>query len=145
MAEFETLSMLWAEGLPVPYPVSLDGRELLMQLVGRDGVAAPRLAQARPDRTLLPILFDQVREVMLQLARLGWAHGDLSAYNLLLDGERLVFIDWPQVVDVIGNPRGFDYLDRDARTVSSWFTRRGYAVDDGALLADLVAAATARW
>ncbi len=145
VAEFETLSRLWSQGLPVPYPVSLDGRELLMQLVGRDGAAAPRLAQARPPISLLPLLFEQLREVMVRLAELGWTHGDLSPYNVLLDGERLVLIDWPQVVDVIGNPHGFEYLERDAANVAGWFTRRGYAVDPGELFGDLVAAATSSW
>ncbi len=145
VAEFETLSRLWTEGLPVPYPVSLDGRELLMQLVGRDGQAAPRLAQARPPVRLLPSLFEQLREVMLRLAELGWTHGDLSPYNVLLDGEALVLIDWPQIVDIIGNPHGFEYLERDVANVAGWFTRRGYAVDAGALFGDLVAAATSRW
>jgi RIO kinase 1 len=142
-AEFESLSMLWTEGLPVPYPVSLDSRELLMQFVGSDGVAAPRLAQARPRRATLPDLFEQLRQAMLRLAALGWAHGDLSPYNVLLDGHRLVLIDWPQIVDVIGNPHGFEFLERDARTMAEWFTRRGYAVDPGELFGDLVAAATA--
>jgi RIO kinase 1 len=144
-AEFHTLGMLWSEGLPVPYPVSLDDQELLMQFVGTDGSAAPRLAQARPAPDRLPDLFEQLRDALERLARLGWAHGDLSPYNVLLDGERLVLIDWPQVVDVIGNPNGFEYLERDVRNMADWFTRRGYAVDADVLFGDLVAAATSRW
>ena len=46
-------------------------------------------------------------------------------------GERLVLIDWPQIVDVIGNPSGMDFLARDATTMARWFTAKGYAVDDG--------------
>ena len=43
------------------------------------------------------------------MARRGWAHGDLSAYNVLVEpadaaaqyaAGRLVLIDLPQVVDV---------------------------------------------
>jgi len=34
-------------------------------------------------------------------------------------------IDLPQVVDVIANPRGADFLDRDAANVARWFTARG--------------------
>ena len=49
----------------------------------------------------------------------GWAHGDLSPYNVLLHDERLVFIDWPQIVDIIGNPRGFEFLERDVRTCAA--------------------------
>ncbi len=145
-AEFATLARLWTLGLPVPYPVQLDDRELLMELVlAPDGQPAPRLAQARPDQRLLPDLFEQLRHVMEQLADLGWAHGDLSAYNVLLAGDRLVVIDWPQIVDVVGNPNGMAYLERDARTVAEWFTRRGYAVDADELVGDLVAVASGRW
>jgi RIO kinase 1 len=144
-AEFDALGTLWELGLPVPYPVQLSDREMLMELIGSDGVAAPRLAQTRPPRDLLGELFEQVRSAMTTLARRGWAHGDLSPYNVLLDGERLVIIDWPQIVDVIGNPRGFEFLGRDVATMCRWFTARGLPVDEGELLGDLVAEATARW
>jgi RIO kinase 1 len=36
-------------------------------------------------------------------------------------------IDLPQVVDVIANPQGAAYLDRDAANVAAWFTARGLA------------------
>jgi RIO kinase 1 len=116
-----------------------------MEFVGADGQAAPRLAQTRPERALLPELFEQVRETMARLALHGWAHGDLSPYNVLLDGERLVFIDWPQIVDVIGNPHGPEFLERDAHNMCDWFVRRGHPVDEGELFGDLMAAATSRW
>ncbi|MEO7448101.1 MAG: RIO1 family regulatory kinase/ATPase [Humibacillus sp.] len=149
-AEFETLVRLWYEGLPVPYPVQMAEDEMLMEFIAAPGGgAAPRLAQTRPAPDVLPLLFEQLREAMLHLAELGWAHGDLSPYNVLLEGEadasRLVIIDWPQVVDVIGNPHGPEFLERDAHAMATWFTRRGYAVDGGLLFGDLMAAATSRW
>jgi RIO kinase 1 len=149
-AEFETLVRLWEEGLPVPYPVQMSDDEMLMEFIGTpDGSAAPRLSQTRPEPDVLPLLFEQLRAAMVQLAELGWAHGDLSPYNVLLEGEgeasRLVIIDWPQIVDVIGNPHGPEFLERDAHNMAQWFTRRGYAVDDGLLFGDLMAAATSRW
>ena len=58
-------------------------------------------------------------------ARDGLAHGDLSAYNLLVHDGRLVLIDLPQVVDVIANPRGAFYLTRDAENVGRWFAAHG--------------------
>jgi RIO kinase 1 len=145
-AEFQTLVTLWGKGLPVPYPVQHSDDEMLMELIGTsDGEAAPRLAQTRPDPAVLPDLFDQLREAMIRLAELGWAHGDLSPDNVLLDGDRLVIIDWPQVVDVIGNPHGPEFLERDTRNLCDWFTRRGLEVDHGILFGDLMAAATSRW
>lgn len=148
-AEFDALGRLWELGLPVPYPVQLDEAEMLMSFIGDldagAPTAAPRLVSTRPDRDLLEDLFDQLRTLMLTLALHGWTHGDLSPYNVLLHHDRLVVIDWPQVVDVIGNPQGFEFLERDASTMASWFRRRGLDVDTGQLVADLVAEATARF
>jgi RIO kinase 1 len=142
-AEFAALTELHGLGLPVPYPVQLDGTEMLMEFIGTpDGVAAPRLAQTRPGPALLADLFEQLRDALLVLAARGWAHGDLSAYNVLLDDERLVLIDWPQIVDVIGNPQGFEFLHRDCVTIGRWFVSRGLDVDAELLFGDLVGAAT---
>lgn len=145
MAEFEALKHLWALGLPVPYPVQLDGTEMLMEFIGANGVAAPRLAAARLEPPDLPGLFDQVRDAMTRLALHGWAHGDLSAYNILVHEGRAVIIDWPQIVDIIGNPQGFDFLRRDVHNVVSWFAGKGHLTDEEAFFGDLVAAATSRW
>ena len=145
LAEFEALGALLELGLPVPYPVQLDDREMLMEFIGSGGEAAPRLAQTRPDRDLLADLFEQLRTAMLRLAQRGWTHGDLSPYNVLLEGERLVIIDWPQIVDIIGNPRGFEFLERDVANMCRRFTSKGLDADEGELLGDLVAEATSRW
>ncbi|MEO7069501.1 MAG: RIO1 family regulatory kinase/ATPase [Nostocoides sp.] len=142
-AEFGALGRLWELDLPVPYPVQLSDTEMLMEFIGdvETGVAAPRLAQARPDEDLLGDLWQQVLVTLEALAEHGWAHGDLSAFNLLLDGERLVVIDWPQIVDVIANPRGFEYLERDVRNVVTWFSGRGLAIDEAEVFGDLAALA----
>jgi RIO kinase 1 len=145
-AEFEALGTLWQLGMPVPYPVQFNGIELLMEFIGSpEGEAAPRLAQARPAPALLADLFEQLRAAMLELALHGWTHGDLSPYNVLLHENRLVLIDWPQIVDIIGNPHGPEFLERDARNMCDWFTRVGLEVDHGELFGDLMAAATSRW
>ena len=145
VAEFQALGQLWSLDLPVPYPVQLDDRELLMEFIGTGTEAAPRLARARPARDLLADLFQQLRETMTTLALHGWTHGDLSPYNLLLHGERLVIIDWPQIVDIIGNPSGQEFLHRDCRNVCAWFTSRGLEVDADELFGDLMAVAVSRW
>jgi RIO kinase 1 len=145
MAEFEALGALWGMGLPVPYPVQLNDREMLMEFIGTDGEAAPRLVQTRPGPELLADLFEQLRRSMLVLAQRGWTHGDLSPYNVLLHGEQLVIIDWPQIVDIIGNPKGFEFLERDVVNMCRWFVSKGLPVDEGELLGDLIAEATSRW
>ncbi len=140
-AEWESLRRLWSAGVPVPYPVQIDGTELLMELILVDGEAAPRLAQTRPRRELVAPYFDQLREAMAELARHGLAHGDLSAYNILAAGDRLVIIDLPQAVDIVGNPAGMDFLMRDCHNVCSWFNARGLEVDEHDLFGELLASA----
>ena len=125
-AEFTALARLYAAGVPVPYPVQVLDTELLLEFIGTpDGVAAPRLAETRPGPAELAGLWNQLVRALVDLARDGLAHGDLSAYNLLVHDGRLVMIDLPQVVDVIANPRGAFYLTRDAENVGRWFTARG--------------------
>ena len=135
-AEWEALKRFWSAGVPVPYPVQVEGTELLMELVTVDGQPAPRLSATRPDRALLESWFDQLRDAVLALARDGVAHGDLSPYNVLAAGERIVIIDLPQVVDVVANPAGPDFLLRDCHNICAWFERRGLEVDEHELFAD---------
>ncbi|GAB3581725.1 RIO kinase 1 [Amycolatopsis endophytica] len=138
VAEFAALSRLWTIGVPVPYPVQRDGTELLLEFVGDpDGTAAPRLAQLRPGPAELEDLWFQTLGALDVLASEGLAHGDLSAYNLLVHDGRIVLIDLPQVVDVVANPSGTEYLTRDVRNIAAWFTARGLQVEAADLAIDL--------
>ncbi len=125
-AEFAVLSRLWSSGVAVPYPVQLAGTELLMEFIGDgDGTAAPRLAQFRPNAAEAGGLYEQCRAALILLAAAGYTHGDLSPYNVLVHDGRLVLIDLPQAVDLVGNPQGFAYLARDCENICSWFAARG--------------------
>ncbi|MCX4745752.1 RIO-like kinase [Kitasatospora sp. NBC_01287] len=125
-AEFTALCRLWSAGVAVPYPVQILGTEILMEFIGdASGTAAPRLAQLRAEESDLEDLWAQLGASLSVLARGGYAHGDLSAYNILVHQGRLVVIDVPQIVDVIANPRGRSFLERDVRNVGAWFTARG--------------------
>jgi RIO kinase 1 len=140
-AEFAALARLSVAGVPVPYPVQILGTEVLLEFIGdADGTAAPRLAETRPGPAELAGLWDQLVRALVDLARDGLAHGDLSAFNVLVHDGRLVMIDLPQVVDVIANPRGAFFLTRDAENIGRWFGQHGLAgvrpepADLGALL-----------
>ncbi|MFF4594014.1 serine protein kinase RIO [Amycolatopsis sp. NPDC001319] len=126
VAEFAALSRLWTIGAPVPYPVQRHGTELLLEFLGEpDGTAAPRLAQLRPEPDELTELWDQAVAALELLATQGLGHGDLSAYNLLVHEGHLMVIDLPQVVDLVANPRGREFLERDVRNLAGWFQARG--------------------
>ncbi len=125
-AELGALSQLYEAGVPVPYPVQVTGTELLLEFIGEpDGTAAPRLAEIRPRGAELASIWDQLVGALSVMANLGLAHGDLSAYNVLVHHGRAVLIDLPQVIDVIAHPRGPEFLDRDAANIARWFAARG--------------------
>jgi RIO kinase 1 len=139
-AEFSALVQLHNAGVPVPYPVQIVGTEVLLEFIGdADGTGAPRLAETRPEPDELASLWSQLVEAMATLAGAGFAHGDLSPYNLLVHHGRLVMIDLPQVVDVISHPDGRGFLDRDAKNVATWFARAGHPGTDPEVLARLLA------
>jgi RIO kinase 1 len=150
-AEFGALGRLWEIGretglVRVPYPVQLSGTELMLEFIGdwETGEAAPRLAQVRADPGLLADLWRQMTDALSVLSRAQVAHGDLSPYNTLVHEGRLVLIDLPQIVDVIGNPHGADFIARDVRNVSAWFAARGVQVDVDDLLDRLLTEAGLR-
>jgi len=126
VAEFTALSRLWSLGAAVPYPAQRVGTELLLEFIGSpDGRPAPRLAQVYPDSAQLRSLWHQLLDTLLLLAENGLTHGDLSPYNMLVHEERLVLIDLPQVVDLVANPRGREFLERDVYHACRWFAARG--------------------
>ncbi|MFJ4223216.1 serine protein kinase RIO [Microbacterium sp. NPDC089695] len=141
IAEFDALCRMHELGAPVPYPVQVNGTEILMEFLGdAAGTAAPRLAQVRASREELAGYHVQIAEIMRIFAAAGFAHGDLSAYNLLIHEGRVRVIDLPQIVDIIANPQGLDLLHRDCVNVCEWFARRRVECDAEDLFAELLAA-----
>ncbi|WP_091448809.1 serine protein kinase RIO [Actinokineospora iranica] len=145
VAEFAALSRLWTIGAPVPYPVQRDGTELLLEfLCDAERHGAPRLAQVRPEPDELRELWEQLVAALELFAIEGLTHGDLSAYNTLVHDGHLMLIDLPQVVDLIANPAGREFLARDVANIAGWFRARGLpedVADPGALTAHLLTTA----
>jgi RIO kinase 1 len=139
--ELETLVTAYDAGVTVPYPVEFTGDGLLMQMLGDDGVAAPRLVGARLDDGDLKRAWDQFVEDIVRLTQAGVVHADLSPYNVLWWHDRLWFIDFPQAVDLVGNPHGFDLLHHDVTTMCTWFARQGLTCDGEELFAELLTSA----
>lgn len=139
--ELESLTRAHEAGVTVPYPVEFSGDGMLMQFVGDGEEAAPRLVNARlpPDRAAAA--YAQVIADLAALTRAGLVHADLSPYNLLWWRDRVWMIDFPQAVDLVLNPHGFDLLHHDVTTVCAWFARQGVACDGEAVFAGLLAEA----
>jgi RIO kinase 1 len=137
--ECDALVAAHAAGVTVPYPVEFTGDGTLMQFLGDDGVAAPRLVAARLTSAEVALAYAQVLDDLAALARAGLAHADLSPYNLLWWRGRAWVIDFPQAVDLVVNPNGLDLLHRDVVTMCTWFARRGITCDAEAVFAEVLA------
>ena len=124
--ELDTLQRRHDAGVTVPYPVEFTGDGLLMQLIGDDGVrrAPPgERAPRRPTSCAAPT--SSSSRSSRALTRAGLVHADLSPYNVLWWRDRLWLIDFPQAVDLLKNPHGFDLLHHDVMTMCTWFARQG--------------------
>lgn len=123
-AEVDALFLLAAAGVRVPKPLNFIDGVLLMELVvDADGNPAPRL-----NDLVLPA--DLAREyhrfVIGQVVRMlcaGLVHGDLSEFNVLVDGEGPVIIDLPQAVHAADSNNTFDLLARDIDNMAAYFGR----------------------
>lgn len=49
-----------------------------------------------------------------------------------------MIIDVPQMIDIVSNPNGMDFLARDCRNVCTWFVARGLEIDAEEVLAELI-------
>ena len=123
-AEVDALYCLAAAGVRVPRPYGFVDGVLFMELVTDvAGNAAPRLNE-------LTLTGDEAREyharVIAEIVRMlcaGLVHGDLSPFNVLVDGEGPVIIDLPQAVNASANNSAGMMLERDVDNMAIYFGR----------------------
>ncbi len=126
--EFDVLAAWWDVGVPVPYPVSTDrSSSVLLEYLGDDGGAAPRLAQAGLTPSAIDDAWQQLLPALALVVEAGWVHADLSAYNLLWWKDQVWLIDVPQAVELHRATNGYDLLHRDVVNICKWFASKGVA------------------
>eukprot|EP00882_Tetradesmus_deserticola_P022535 GHRQ01024452.1.p1 GENE.GHRQ01024452.1~~GHRQ01024452.1.p1 ORF type:complete len:332 (+),score=177.59 GHRQ01024452.1:83-997(+) len=126
--EMRNLARLGAAGIPAPAPLLLRLHVLVMEFVGDDGVAAPRLKDANLPLAKLCSAYQQMVCIVRQLYQTcRLVHADLSEYNILVHKDQLVIIDVSQAVD-LDHPKALDFLREDCAHVNDFFRRGGVAV-----------------
>lgn len=121
-AEVNALYRLAAAEVRVPKPYGCFDGVLLMELVtDEDGDVAPRLN----DITLTPELAREGHGLMMgyvvRMLCAGLVHGDLSEFNVLMDGSGPVIIDLPQAVDAAGNNHAPTLFMRDVNNMTRYY------------------------
>jgi RIO kinase 1 len=123
-AEVDALYRLAAAGVRVPKPYICFEGVLLMDLVtDESGNAAPRLNDVELSEHQALNYHDQLlRQVVLMLCA-GVIHGDLSEFNILVDGDGPVIIDLPQAIDAASNTEAAVLLERDVNNLATYFSQ----------------------
>jgi RIO kinase 1 len=125
--ELRNLKRMRKHGLRVPEPLDSLKNVLVMEYIGDETGASPRLKD---------LTIDEPFEVFLELLEfvaINWqtcelVHADFSEYNILwLDGE-------PWVIDVgqsvtRQHPSSEEFLVRDVTRLVGWINRQGHSVD----------------
>ncbi|KAK2443850.1 serine/threonine-protein kinase rio1 [Trifolium repens] len=126
--EMRNLLRVKAEGIMCPTPYLLKEHVLVMEFIGKDGCAAPRLKDANLSLDMLRKGYVEIivaMRTLYQNCRL--VHGDLSEYNILYYAGHLYIIDVSQAVDP-DHPRALKFLIEDCIHVSDFFKRHGVGV-----------------
>lgn len=101
---------------------------LVMEFIGKEGYAAPRLKDAN-------LSIEQLRECYLECVismrtlyhHCRLVHADLSEYNLLYYKSHLYFIDVSQSVEH-EHPNALIFLQMDCTNITHFFRKNGIAV-----------------
>ncbi|MEO8344778.1 MAG: PA4780 family RIO1-like protein kinase [Betaproteobacteria bacterium] len=122
--EVDTLYLLAGAGVRVPKPHGfLQGVVLMELVIDAHGQVAPRLNDIElPESVALEYHAFMMRQIVLMLCA-GIIHGDLSEYNVLVDGTGPVIIDLPQAVNAAGNNNAATMLKRDTDNITAYFSR----------------------
>jgi len=122
--ECRNLRRIRKAGIPSPQPILLRKHVLMMEFIGHDGHAAPRLKDADLSNRKLISAYHQCllySRILFQDCRL--VHGDLSEYNLLWYKGKVYFIDVSQSVEH-DHPNALVFLRKDLENISKFFEKR---------------------
>jgi RIO kinase 1 len=121
--EHTILGKLHGAGVRVPQPFTHLRNVLVMEFIGTDGVAAPRLQQMA---ILEPnLLRDELAaEIRRMVVEAHLVHGDLSPYNVLLHEGHPVLIDVAQAIPS-DHPEAPALLARDSHNFAKYLRKVG--------------------
>lgn len=139
--ELKNLKRAFDAGVEVPKPIAVDKNVLIMEFIGRDGVAAPRLRDVpvdilKTDFELEELFLRIISYIRIMYEKGRMVHADLSEFNILMKGyvEREfegadveiepVIIDMGQST-LLQHPNADAFLLRDVRNIVTFFNKLG--------------------
>ncbi len=114
------------EVIRVPTPLTFKHNIIVMETIYDGDKIAPQLKNV--DFEEYETVFDQIIEMIKKLFGAGLVHGDLSEFNILIEGHDPVFIDFSQST-AIDSPNAPELMRRDIEVLCRFFTKRGVERD----------------
>lgn len=136
-SEWRLLRQLFELGIAVPEPIACSDDGVLMEFIGSEAGAAPRLVNAGLSTDQWQAAADSLKQDINLMLEHRIVHGDLSAYNVLYDDGRLVIIDVPQAMDLHESFDAYTTMQRDLSNLETFFERQGIQAGFPDLLARL--------
>jgi RIO kinase 1 len=122
--EVDMIYKLDAAGVRVPRPYHFIEGVLLMELVKDEhGDPAPRLGDIEFSKEVAEIVYGRLLREVVRMLAAGIVHGDLSDFNVLMDPEGPVVIDFPQAVYAARNQSARKLLIRDVDNLHRFVSR----------------------
>lgn len=121
-AESDMIYKLYNAGVRVPKPHAFMEGVLLMECIeGPNGGPAPRLSDWNFEENEAKTVFNQLMLEVVRMLCADVVHADLSVFNVLLEEEGPVVIDFPQSIGASQNTHAKRILLRDVRNITSHF------------------------
>jgi len=123
-AEMDALYRLANAGVRVPQPYGCFDGVLLMELItDHEGLVAPRLNDVSMSAEDALEGHATLMQYVMRMLCAGLVHGDLSEFNVLVDGHGPVIIDLPQAVDAAANNHAQWMLERDVNMITTYYSQ----------------------
>jgi RIO kinase 1 len=126
--EMRNLTRLHKAGINCPQPILLRLHVLLMQFLGTDGWAAPKLKDVQLPESRWAELYETLVKMMRRMYHdCKLVHADLSEYNILYFKNEPYIIDVGQAVEH-DHPHALDFLRTDICNVTDFFAKKSVFV-----------------
>lgn len=148
--EYKNLKRAFDAGVRVPLPIACDKNVLIMEFIGKDGIAAPRLRDIpvdilKDDLELEELFLRIISHIKTLYEKGKMVHADLSEYNIVMKGyverefgttangnaeiEKEIEIE-PVIIDMgqallLDHPHADAFLSRDLRNICIYFNKLG--------------------
>ncbi len=136
--EFRNLARARKAQVRVPEPIKYKQNVLVMEFMGKDGVAFPLLKHAAANVDNIGGVYTIIIGYMKKLYQNAHlVHADLSEYNVLLDSkETPIFIDMGQSV-LLDHPHATVFLRRDVSNIVNFFRAAGVDASEAEALREI--------